>query len=431
MELCRISNDWLGESYYDITHKSGLRIFVFPKKLTTFYAVLGTRFGGVDHSFIDENGKRAELPVGTAHFLEHKLFDRKNGSSDETFSCLGAEANAYTSYSTTRYLFSTTENFHECLAELMRFMTEPYFTKKSMKKEQGIIGQEIKMYADNPYAVGNENMLRGLYQKSNLKDTICGSIESISKITDKTLYSAHRAFYAPENMALSVCGNVTPESVLETVDRALEGKSFTPAAKKEKADEPSEVASAYIEQSMRVARPIFFLGMKDKVDGLDTVERRRRSCAMTLTNNMLFSSSGEFYNRLLSEKLISPGFSFGYTSTRDSAYESFSGETDHPEKVVELIREKIASARRDGLSREDFERCRRVMLSGYIRLFDSSEEIADDVVLNSWFSNCAPFSTPEVISSVTLERCEQVLREVLDNENQTLSIIKPLLEVKR
>ena len=426
MSFDKITNPRLGESYYDITHKSGLRIFVFPKKLTTFYAVLGTRFGGIDSAFTDEKGRTVSLPMGTAHFLEHKLFDRKNGNSDEAFSSLGAEANAYTSYSSTRYLFSTTVNFRECLFELMRFMTEPYFTKASVKKEQGIIGQEIKMYADDPYAVGNENMLRGLYSQNRLRDSICGSVDSISQITDKTLYAAHRAFYTPDNMALSVCGNVTPEEVLDVVDRALEGVKFGKGARSEKVCEPATVANVFVEQKMRVARPIFFLGIKDSGSTEpDPIKKRRRSCAISLTNNMLFSSSGEFYNRLLSEKLISPGFSFGYTSTRDAAYNSFSCETDEPERVVELIRNKISEARKNGLQKDDLERCRRVMLSGYIRLFDSSEEIADDVMLNSWFSSFPPFALPDAVSSISLELCEQMLAEVLDNENQTLSIIRP------
>ena len=125
----KVSSASLRECYFDIRHKSGLRIFVFPKKFSTFYAVLGTRFGAIDRVFEDGKGKNIILPAGTAHFLEHKMFENADGTnSDERFAALGADDNAYTSYSTTRYLFSTTENFSDCLSELMRFVMRPYFT---------------------------------------------------------------------------------------------------------------------------------------------------------------------------------------------------------------------------------------------------------------------------------------------------------------
>ncbi len=425
----KVSSARLREFYWDIRHKSGLRIFVFPKKFSTFYAVLGTRFGAVDRVFEDEKGKNIILPAGTAHFLEHKMFENADGTnSDERFAALGADDNAYTSYSTTRYLFSTTENFSECLAELMRFVMRPYFTKKSVKKEQGIIAQEIRMGDDSPWTCGTENMLRGLFSKSGLRDPICGSESSISEITDKILYRAHEAFYTPDNMALSVCGDVSCDEVVAIVDRELDGISAKTAARSVFEDEPNGVQSEKTVKHMNISRPLFFFGFKDDISGLSEAEKTKRRAAMSLLNNMLFSSSGAFYNRLVSEKLISPSFAFGYTMSRGAAYNSFSAESDRPEYVCELIRDELQRAAKEGLSKDDFERCRRVATAGYIRLFDSSEEIADDVMMNSWFSNCEPFDTPNVINGLTLEYCAQLLSEVFLDERSTVSLVKPFSE---
>lgn len=421
----KISSAHLRESYWDIHHKSGLRIFVFPKKFTTFFAVLGTRFGAIDRVIEDKKGKHITLPAGTAHFLEHKMFENGDGTnSDERFAALGADDNAYTSYSTTRYLFSTTENFSECLAELMRFVMRPYFTRKSVKKEQGIIAQEIRMGEDSPWTCGTENMLRGLFSKSGLRDPICGSESSIAQITDKILYQAHEAFYTPDNMALSVCGDVSCDDVIEIVDRELEGISAS-AALSVFEDEPNAVYSEKTVKYMNISRPLFFFGFKDDIAELSAPQRAKRRAGMSLLNNMLFSSSGEFYNKLVAEKLISPSFSFGYTMSRGTAYNSFCAESDSPEYVCELIRGELQRAAKEGLSKEDFERCRRVATAGYVRLFDSSEEIADDVMMNSWFSNCEPFDTPNMINGLTVDYCEELLSEVFLNERSSVSLIKP------
>jgi predicted Zn-dependent peptidase len=388
--------------------------------------VLGTRFGSIDRVFENKNGKNTLLPAGTAHFLEHKMFENADGTnSDECFAALGAEDNAYTSYSTTRYLFSTTRNFNECLTQLVRFVMNPYFTKKSVKKEQGIITQEIKMGEDSPWTCGTENMLRGLFSKSGLRDPICGSESSILKITDKILYSAHEAFYTPDNMALSVCGDIDCDTVIEIVDRELEGISAKTAARSVQEEEPNAVHSEKTVKYMNISRPLVFFGFKDDIAGLSAKEREKRRAGMSLVNNMLFSSSGEFYNRLVSEKLVSPSFSFGYTMSRTAAYNSFFAESDRPEYVCELIRNELQRASKEGFSNEDFERCRRVATAGYIRLFDSAEEIADDVMMNSWFSSCEPFETPNTINSLTLDYCEQLLFEAFINERSTVSLIKP------
>ena len=422
----KIESSRLGEYYYDIYHKSGLRAFVFPKSFSTCFGVLGVRFGAIDRSFKNESGEIVELPAGTAHFLEHKLFENEDGTnSDEAFAKLGADDNAYTTYGSTRYIFSTTDNEYESIFELLRMVTNPYFTPKTVKKEQGIIKREIVMGDDSPWTCGSENMLRGLYKNSHLRDTICGTVDSVMRITDQTLHTAYKSFYTLSNMALSVCGNVEPEKVIDILDRVLSDVKSTKAAQSLMPIEPDEISTRYVDKRMKVSRPIFFFGIKDNVDRLSKEERAKRRCGMSILCNMLFSSSGEFYNRLLSNKLISPSLSFGYSMTRGTAYTVISGESEFPAKVALLVREKLAQTKKGGLSKEDFERCRRVCAAGYIRLFDSSEEIADDVIMNAWFTDTEPFSTLDILDTLTVEYCEKLLCDLLSGKS-TLSVINPL-----
>ena len=163
-------NKMLGEKHISFKHKSGLEVFVFPKKMTTSYAIFATRYGAIDNKFkLEGEDKFTEVPDGIAHFLEHKLFECEGGiDAFELFAKTGASANAYTSNTMTGYLFSCTEKFYESLEILLDFVTHPYFTEKTVQKEQGIIAQEIKMYEDNPGARLHKELMKALYKENKI-----------------------------------------------------------------------------------------------------------------------------------------------------------------------------------------------------------------------------------------------------------------------
>lgn len=134
-------------------------------------------------------------------------------------------ANAYTSFETTRYLFSCTENAEQALEILLDFVQSPYFTKQTVEKELGIIGQEIKMYDDDPQWRMMFSLLRAMYHTHPIKDDIAGTVESIAEITPEYLYRCYNTFYNLNNMALCVCGNCTEEEVLALCDKMLKRAS--------------------------------------------------------------------------------------------------------------------------------------------------------------------------------------------------------------
>lgn len=143
----------INEIIYKYKHKSGLNAFVIPKEgYSKKYAIFATHYGSIDNEFIDpysDNGSSVKMPEGIAHFLEHKLFDQKEGSIMDKFSKLGSNPNAYTSFNRTVYSFSCTDKFSENFELLLSFVQNPYFTETSVEKEKDIIKQEINMYRDN------------------------------------------------------------------------------------------------------------------------------------------------------------------------------------------------------------------------------------------------------------------------------------------
>ncbi len=421
------------ESYSLYRHPSGLDVYIFPKKLTTAYAIFGTRYGSIDNTFkTDKNGEFITVPDGIAHFLEHKLFTNEDGSdSFERFSELGADANAYTSFNKTAYLFSCTENFGESLRELISFVTHPYFTEQSVAKERGIIAQEIKMYDDSPSDRCFYGMLEGMYKHHSIKRNICGTVETISKITPELLYDCHRVFYSPSNMALVVAGDIEPSLVIDIVDATLDLNTFSSEIIRsdENASEPREAASALVECKMNVSKPMFCIGIKDTDIPEDADERQRKDALMAILDEMLFSRCSDFYNDLLEREVITPSFSYGYTISQSSAYNSLAGEASDPHAVLDEVKNHIARTKKTGLDRSDFERAKRVMYAEYVKLFDSTESIAN-TLLGFACEESSLFGYGDILRSLTFEEVVALFERAFPDECYTLSAVYPINDAK-
>ena len=427
----RYQSPHLGESYSVFSHKSGLDIYVFPKKMSATYAIFGTKYGSIHNCFRTDDGETVTVPDGIAHFLEHKLFTAEDGSDAfERFSEYGADANAYTSFNKTCYLFSCTDRFEESLRELLSFVTHPYFTAESVASEIGIISEEIRMYDDNPSDRCFYGMLEAMYHRHSIRRNICGSEESISRITPEFLYRCYHTFYRLSNMALVVCGDVTAETVLRIADEVLptESKNMPHVLCPNENDaEPPEVLVSYREQKMQVSKPIFNLGIKDIEIPADGRARQKKDAAMAILDEMLFSRAGEIYNDLLNRDLISPALSYGYTISESSAYNSIAGEANDPKLVVCEIRKHIERIRKEGLSRTDFERGKRVMYAEFVKSFDSTDSIANNL-FSFICEDSELLSYADLLEEITFEEVVALFEHAFDEEKIALSVILPLKE---
>ena len=419
----------LSEKYYYYKHPSGLDIYFLPKNMTSSYAFFGTRYGSVDNTFkTSETGDFLTVPDGIAHFLEHKLFANEDGSdSFERFSAYGADANAYTSFDKTTYYFGCTENFFDSLRELLTFVTHPYFTEESVAKERGIIEQEISMYDDNPSDRCFYGMLEGLYEKHSIKRNICGSAESIAKITPELLYDCYRVFYDLSNMVLAVSGEFDLEDILNVADEILptENNARAIIRSNENLLEKKEAVKGYTEQKMNVATPIFSIGIKDTDIPETPNEIVRKDALMYLINEMLFSASSEFVDGLLDRELIYPPLRYSYTVSEGFAFNAISGKADDPRKVYDEILSYLEKTKAEGLNREDFTRAKRVIYAEFVKMFDSTENIA-----NQLFSyGCDRFDmllNYDMINSITFEEVSALLCKAFKEEYMTLSVVYPL-----
>ncbi len=427
-EIKEKKNEVLGEKYYTFKHKTGLSVYVFPKKMTTSYALFATRYGAVDNKFKIEGDKDFTcVPDGIAHFLEHKMFECEGGvDAFELYAKTGASAYAYTSNTMTAYLFSCTEGFYESLRILLDFVTHPYFTEQTVEKEQGIIGQEIRMYDDHPGARLEKGLLQALYSKNKMRIDIAGTTESIAEITADTLYKCYYTFYNLNNMALAVCGDVDVNEVEGVCDEILKDAPDQVIIRDtEDQDEPREVNRKRSECSLHVSKPIFAIGVKDMDISPDPTERMKKAYGMNILNEILFSQSSEIYNTLYDRNLIAHDLSFGFEHTKSYSFNQLSSESSDPEAVYEYFVDYIKRMQKKGVDKEEFELAKRTVYASNIKSFDSTEEIANNMIYNL-FDGGDILDAPEIISSIDYDYVSKLLIDFYREEYYAMSVVNPL-----
>ncbi len=429
MELTFRKNELTGECMYYGTHRSGLGIYIIPKKdYSGAYAIFGTRYGSVDSKFVVPGETEVtEVPDGIAHYLEHKMFDQPDGSNVfDKFSKYGGNANAFTSFNITAYLFSCTANFEENLEALLDYVQSPYYTDETVAKEQGIIGQEIRMYDDNPGWQLFFDYINCLYKEHPVKKEIAGTVESISHITADYLYKCYNTFYNLSNMALVITGNVDVDSAMKVIEAGIKkNEPFTEPIKKIYPKEPAEVASHYAEKSMAISAPMFMMGFKDTDVDIDGDALLKKNIEITILLRMLFGKSSAIYKKLYDMSLINSTFGTDYTMQPAYGFTALEGESKDPKRVYDIIMEELDKVRETGLDRGDFERAKKVMWGNYIRSHNDIEDYAV-TFLQLLFMNIDYFGYYDVYKTVTFEDVEKRFTEHFRRENSALSVVKPL-----
>ena len=420
MSIKEVKSPLVGDKYFKVKHKSGLNIYVYEKPgYNTTYAIFGTKYGSINTCFSANNGEKITVPDGIAHYLEHKLFESEDGDAFTRYAKTGANANAFTSFDKTCYLFSASQNFKESLEILLDFVQSPYFTDETVAKEQGIIGQEIKMYDDSPDWKVMFNLFECLYHNHPVKIDIAGTVESIAKITPQKLYDCYNTFYNLNNMALCVCGKAKLQEVLEVCDRMLkpcEDVKITNYFE----DEPYEIVKDFAEQNLPVAVPMFNIGFKNKGDKIST---SKDMASLDVLLAMLFSSTSKIYRELQEKELINQTFNYEIFEGEGYSAVLIGGESRNPEQVYYSVKEYIKDLKENGLSKEDFLISKKAVYGDAVSSLNSVSSIANNL-MDSHFNNREMFSYVECIYNLEFEDIEKKFDEVLDYNNSALSVVR-------
>ncbi|EME8207742.1 insulinase family protein [Enterococcus faecium] len=397
----------INETLYHEVLPNGLTVYLLPKNdYHKTYGLFSTNYGSIDNEFIPYGEKeKVKVPDGIAHFLEHKLFEKEDGDVFQLFGQQGASANAFTSFTKTSYLFSTTDQVEKNLTTLIDFVQAPYFTEETVNKEKGIIGQEIQMYEDDPNWRMFFGILNNLYPAHPLHIDIAGTVESIDKITAQDLYTCYRTFYQPSNMVLFVVGKMEPEKLMKLIRENQEAKNFPP--KQEIVRYFSENTKEIIKQSAleaAITRDKFVLGIK----GLDTLpqegtELLRYKTAINLLFQMILGNTSRNYLAMYNQGIIDDSFGFEFSLDREFHFADFSGDTDEPEKAAKKVKEIILGFADDPeVSEMNLDLLKKKMLGQYFQSLNSIEYIANQFT-QSLFGDRTLFDLPEIIDSIQMK----------------------------
>lgn len=416
----------LNQTVYTEQLASGLTVYLLPKPgFQQTFATFTTNYGSIDRSF-QVDGEVITVPDGIAHFLEHKMFEKERGDVFPEFAEHGASANAFTTFDLTTYLFSSTDSVAKNTETLLDFVQEPYFSKQSVEKEKGIIGQEIRMYDDNPDWQVFFNLLRAMYQEHPVRVPIAGTVESIAEIDADTLYRCYHTFYHPSNMVFLAVGGFDVEEMMKLVSANQAKKSFPPApnVKRLVPEEPTEVVSTEETVHLSVSQPRCLIGWKDKHVGLSGRELLKQEMLTGVILDSLFGKSSTFYHQMIDMGLVDQTFSWEYECTPQYGYSVIGGTSPNPSRLLEQVQELLENGMKNGLSEEDFERSRKKALGRFISTMDSPSYIARSFV-SYHLKGANLFEMGEVLEELNMTDANTRLRDHFDVKQRAVSSVLP------
>lgn len=420
-----IENKNIKEKCYMEKLENGLQVIIIPKKeIQKKYIIWATKFGSIDNTFIDSTtGEKVVIPDGVAHFLEHKMFEQKNGvDSLYVLMALGLDANAYTTNDHTAYLFECTDHFYEGLDELMDYVQNPYFTDQNVEKEKGIIGQEIGMYDDDPGWQLYINAMDCLYEKNPIKVDTAGTVETISGINPEMLYKCYNTFYHPSNMVLTVVGDFEPEAILAEIKKRLKDNEARGEITRIYPEEKLEINKKYAEKEMEVSLPLFMIGFKDNIkDKYNEVVKRH--IAIEIILNMLIGKSSNLYNELYKEGYLLSQSDLEYEFGNEYSHVLIGGQSKNPQKVYEKIAEKIQEMRNNNINVQEFERIKKKIYGDYAVEYNNVADIGR-MFTSDYIKGINSFEYMDKFEEIDAEYAKQVLKEIFTEDKMIMSVIK-------
>ena len=403
---------------------NGLRIRVVPRPGSERYvAYFVTDFGSIHRRFRLE-GTEYEVPMGIAHFLEHKMFELPQRDVPAEFAALGANVNAFTSHDLTAYYFSCTRNFEASLRLLLEFVSTPCFTEESVEREMGIIDQEIAMNEDDPASREFNLLMSRMYENHPVREEILGTRESIREISHETLALCHRAFYTPANMILCVVGDVDPDLVEKVALQVLGEEYRAPAEKIRRWPEPPTCRQEPEGLRMDVSLPSYSIGFKCPPAGRGEAALRADIVGY-FAAEILFGEASPLYLKLYESGAVDSSFGGSFETLDGCAMMTCGGDGENAEEVRRELLQEAARILRDGIAPEQFLRLKRGALGRRIRGLDSPDGTCYRLCAYSLLG-CDYFRFPEVYAQVTAEEVSALLKTAVAADTSALVITKPL-----
>ena len=411
------------ETLYQAKLENGLTVTLLPKNdFNEVYGVVTVQVGSVDTEFTARNGKKEEYPSGIAHFLEHKLFERENAEDImAAFTELGAESNAFTSFTNTSYLFSTSDNVAECLDLLDELVTSFNITDESVEREKDIIQQEREMYQDDPDSCLFFKTLANLYPETPLASDIVGTEDSIEDISLEGLRDNFDEFYTPVNSHIFLVGNFDLELIQNYFSQKDVGGCIVQKPKEPIALHPVKKVESI---RMDVASPKLAIGVRTNSD-MGHQDCYRYSVLLRALFTMMFGWTSKRFQSLYETGKLDSSLSLEVEINRRFNFLMLTMDTKEPVSISHQFRKAIQSFVTDAdISEEHLDLIKSEIYGEFIHSMNSLEFIATQYQSHS--DETTLFDLPKIIQEMTLDDVLEVGHHFIDNSEIVEFTIFPL-----
>lgn len=413
----------LNEKIYVYHTKCGLPIYMWVnEKVSSMYASLSVKYGSI-HTKFKIGKKTYEVPNGIAHFLEHVKFniDEETTAHDEFYK-LGGDANAFTTFDYTSYIVFATNNKKENLEELLNFVYNPFFTKKCISKEKGIIVEEANMGLDDPYSIVFFHSLLNTLQKSKYRNTITGTPDDVTSITLEDVKLVCDTFYHPENMFLTLTGNFNPYEMACLVEDNLSKKKFgkylNPIIIKE--NEPKKVTTKYKEEYINVTYPRLKFSIKMDMSRFKNYSSLELKILTSLLFNINFGATSDFKDELMEKGLIQ-NMNVTCDVYDDTFVVTINVTSNFKEEIIKKVKEKLENL---SISELDFKRKKNATIATLILDYEDLENVSyriqDDVLNNGGIVT----NLKEILEDETIDDLKNII-DLLDFDNISINVFLP------
>ncbi|MBT4028384.1 MAG: insulinase family protein [Planctomycetes bacterium] len=412
----------MGEEIIFAEASNGMQVAVCPKRgFSAVSAHVGLRFGSTDTRFRSPEGAIVEVPDGSAHFLEHKLFEGRDEKVFDRFGAIGAQFNGGTGFRSTNYWFASSGRFGEGLDILMDFVQSPLITPERVEKEKGIIVQEVRSYEDSAPYRGIFLLHRAMYTNHPIRMTPGGAVSEVQRTTADDLQACFDAFYRPHQLRLVLAGDLIVDDVLAQVE-ALAVEARPGDAERLYPDEPTGPAAAQLDETFSVSRPHVWMGWRDK-DGLGLgAQALRRRITSSLVLDLALDVSSPLHEELYLTGQTDDSLSYHYSSDSDWGHAVVSGLADDPEVFVKGVRWACQRLAEQGVSEVDFQRIKRASWGNVVSGIQTPGALAG-TVLNSMLNEQEPFAVLDVLNDLTSDELTLRARELFDTAQSSVAIL--------
>ena len=413
----------LNEKIYEYSTKCGLKVYMWVnERVTSTFMSLSVKYGSIHNKF--KIGKKVyEVPNGVAHFLEHIKFNiDANTVAHDEFYKLGADSNAFTTFEYTNYIVYATKNLDKVLNLLLDYVYNPYFTKKMIIKEKGIILEEANMTEDDPYSVIFYENLKSVLQKSNFREVITGTKDDIKEINIDDILNVYNNFYHPKNMFLTITGKINPYEMVKIIDDNLSKKTFKkysePIIIKE--SEPKKVTCEYQELKLGITYPQIKYSLKIPINKFKDIDLVDLKMAINLIMNINFGATSDFREELIDKGLITSS-SYYVDKYDEYIVITINASTNYSKEVIKRIQEKLENL---NITDEDLTRKKNATIATMILDYEDIEgvnsKIQSDIINNGKIIT----DLKARVSNLDRETLEGVMKYI-NNDNVAVNVFLP------